>query len=101
MVGIGLGLYLRYVPYGCMLFDRMIAALGVVATAGFMIYVTDAFGYLGYIIVLLYKNFGEQDLSILDFFVTFSYVTAVLCTLSFGASLLYFSRKSRASSESL
>ena len=46
MIGIGLGLYLAYVPYGCMLFDRMIAALGVVATAGFMIYVTDAFGYV-------------------------------------------------------
>ena len=95
MIGIGLGLYLAYVPYGCMLFDRMIAALGVVATAGFMIYVTDAFGYLGNIIVLLYKNFFQRELSILDFFITFSYVTSVICVVCFGASLVYFARKSR------
>jgi hypothetical protein len=95
MIGIGLGLYLAYVPYGCMLFDRMIAALGVVATAGFMIYVTDAFGYLGNIIVLLYKNFFQRELSILDFFITFSYVTSVICVVCFAASLVYFARKSR------
>ena len=94
MIGIGLGLYLAYVPYGCMLFDRMIAALGVVATAGFMIYVTDAFGYLGYIIILLYKNFAHPDSSILEFFITFSYVTSAICVVSFMISLLYFSRKS-------
>ncbi|MCA9516411.1 MAG: hypothetical protein KC635_15835, partial [Myxococcales bacterium] len=41
MILIGLGLYLAYVPFGCVLFDRLIAAVGIVATAGFMIYVTD------------------------------------------------------------
>ncbi len=95
MILVGLGLYLAYVPFGCVLFDRMIAAVGVVATAGFMIYVTDAFGYLGSVGLLLYKNFGAPNLSWLDFFVTFSYVTAVLCTASFVASMLYFERRSR------
>jgi len=95
MIGIGLGLYLAYVPYGCMLFDRMIAALGVVATAGFMIYVTDAFGYLGNIIVLLYKNFFQRDVSIFEFFISFSYLTSVVCVVCFLASLIYFARKSR------
>ena len=99
MIGIGLGLYLAYVPYGCMLFDRMIAALGVVATAGFMIYVTDAFGYLGNIIVLLYKNFFQRDVSIFEFFISFSYLTSIICVLCFAASLLYFARKSEALAE--
>lgn len=94
MIGIGLGLYLAYVPYGCMLFDRMIAALGVVATAGFMIYVTDAFGYLGYIITLLYRNFAQANTTMLDFFITFSYLTSAICVASFGFSLIYFSRQS-------
>ena len=52
MILIGVGLYLAYVPYGCVLFDRLIAATGVVGTAVFMIYVTDAFGYVGSIGVL-------------------------------------------------
>lgn len=96
MILVGLGLYLAYVPYGCVLFDRMIAAIGVVATAGFMIYVTDAFGYLGSVALLLYKNFGAPNLSWLDFFVGFSYVTSVLCTVCFVASMAYFARRSRA-----
>ena len=41
MILVGLGLYLGYVPYGCVLFDRTIAALGIVATAVFLIYVSD------------------------------------------------------------
>jgi len=96
MILVGLGLYLAYVPFGCVLFDRMIAAVGVVATAGFMIYVTDAFGYLGSVALLLYKNFGAPDLSWLDFFVTFSYVTSILCSACFVGSMIYFERRSRA-----
>ena len=93
MGAVGLGLYLGYVPYGCVLFDRLIAAVGFVATAGFMIYVTDAFGYLGSVGLLLYKNFGQADLSWLQFFYGFSYITALACTLAFVFSALYFWRR--------
>lgn len=90
MILVGLGLYLAYVPYGCVLFDRLIAAVGVSATAGFLIYVTDAFGYLGSVALLLYKNFGQPDLSWLQFFTTFSYVTSIVCTLLYIVSTGYF-----------
>ncbi len=90
MTLIGTGLYIAYVPYGCILFDRMIAAIGFVGTAGFMIYVTDAFGYLGTVVVLLYKDLGGGDISILDFFISFSYTTAAICFLSFLAAGFYF-----------
>lgn len=90
MIAVGLGLYLAYVPYGCVLFDRMIAAVGWVGTAGFLMYVTDAFGYLGSVGVLLFKNFGRAELSWLDFFVQFSYMTAGFCTVCFGLSLVFF-----------
>jgi hypothetical protein len=93
---VGLGLYLGYVPFGCVLFDRLIAAVGFVGTAGFMIYVTDAFGYLGSVSLLLYKNFGEPDLSWLDFFRGFSYITALLCSAAFVFSMLYFARVMKA-----
>lgn len=93
MVLIGCGLYLAYVPYGCMLFDRLIAATGAVGTAVFMIYVTDAFGYAGSIGVLLYKLVGQAELSWLAFFRGFSYVTAVVCTGAFVVSAWYFARR--------
>lgn len=93
MVLIGTGLYLAYVPYGCMLFDRLIAASGAAGTAVFMIYVTDAFGYAGSIGVLLYKLVGHPDLSWLAFFRGFSYVTAAVCTAAFVVSGWYFARR--------
>jgi len=95
MISVGLGLYLAYVPFNCVLFDRLVAAGGSVATAGFMIYVADAFGYLGSVGLLLYKNFGEPDLSWLDFFINFSWVMGIACAVGFGASALYFFRATR------
>lgn len=93
MVLLGTGLYLAYVPYGCMLFDRLIAASGAAGTAVFMIYVTDAFGYAGSIGVLLYKLLGHPDLSWLAFFRGFSYATAVVCSVAFAGSAWYFARR--------
>ena len=95
MITVGLGLYLAYVPYGCVLFDRLIAAMGSVANAGFMIYVTDAFGYLGNVGLLVWKDLGFAKLSWLEFFTGFSYVTAVVCTSLFVVSLIYFARLTR------
>lgn len=94
MITVGLGAYLAYVPFGCVLFDRLIATVGFVATAGFMIYVTDAFGYLGSVVIMLYKNFGAGEVQWLSFFVSFSYATSVLCTACFVASAVYFHRRS-------
>ncbi|MEM9491638.1 MAG: DUF5690 family protein [Myxococcota bacterium] len=93
MILVGLGLYLAYVPYGCVLFDRMIAALGVVATSVFLIYVSDAIGYSGSVGVLLYKNFGQSDISMLEFLRGFSYVMSVVTSILFVLSAVYFMRR--------
>jgi hypothetical protein len=92
MLATGFGLYLAYVPYGCILFERMVAALGIAATTGFLIYVVDAVGYLGSVVLQLFRSFGAADLSWVDFFVGFSYVTSVVCTVAFLASMVYFAR---------
>ena len=90
MILLGVGLYLAYVPYGCVLFDRLIAATGAVGTAVFMIYVTDAFGYLGAITINMIKNFGGASISWLSFFRGLTYVTSAVCTVAFVASAWYF-----------
>jgi hypothetical protein len=95
MGAVGLGLYLGYVPYGCVLFDRTIAALGVVATAVFLIYLSDAVAYGGSVALVLYKAFGQAGMSKLEFFRTFSYVASAVCTLFFTISCVYFVRQSR------
>jgi hypothetical protein len=95
MISVGLGLYLGYVPYNCVLFDRMLPAVGTVGTAGFMIYLSDSLGYLGSSGVLLYKNFAQPQLPWLEFMTTLSAVTAGVCLLLFGLSALYFARRTR------
>jgi hypothetical protein len=95
MTLVGLGLYLGYVPYGCVLFDRTIAALGIVATAVFLIYVSDAVAYGGAVLVVLYKDLGQPDISMLQFFRYFSYVTSIVCLLGLVISGHYFLQRAR------
>ncbi len=95
MTMVGLGLYLGYVPYGCVLFDRTIAALGIVATAVFLIYVSDAVAYGGSVAIVLYKTLGQAAISKLQFFRYFSYVTSAVCLVFLAISGSYFLRRAR------
>jgi hypothetical protein len=90
MVLTGLGVYLAYVPYGSVLFDRLMASTRFVGTAVFAIYIADAIGYCGSISVQLYKDFGQRDVSRLEFFRGFSYLTSAVSVLCLIASWLYF-----------
>eukprot|EP01035_Chromulina_nebulosa_P055489 gene55489-76038_t len=90
MIAGGAGLYLAYTPFNAMLFDRMIACSGTVATAGFLIYVADASGYLGSVILLLVRNFAAVDLPWLPFFVGAAYATSLAgLVLVTGAAILF------------
>jgi len=95
MISVGFGLYICYVPFNCIFFDRMIANFRIKGNAGYLIYIADAFGYLGSMGVLLYKNFGHSKLSWLKFFMTSTYLIAILGTIITLVSLLYFKRKYR------
>ncbi|NJL14641.1 MAG: hypothetical protein HC913_17655, partial [Microscillaceae bacterium] len=93
MILVGLGLYLAYVPFNCILFDRMLAAYEYRGNAGFLIYLADAFGYLGSVGILFYKNFGQARLSWLQFFIQSSYLLAGFGILTVGLSWAYFRQK--------
>jgi hypothetical protein len=70
------GLYLGYVPYNCFYFERMLAAYRVPGNVGFLIYIADAFGYLGTVVVLLVKEFVKIKYSWVDFFTGMFYISA-------------------------
>ena len=93
MILVGSGVFLTYVPYGCVLFDRLIAVVRTVGTAVFAIYVADALGYTGTIGVILYKELAYAETSNLDFFRSFSYFTSVVCTGAIAGSWVYFRRR--------
>ncbi len=95
MVLIGLGLYLGYVPFNSIFFDRLIAAFSYVGTVGFIMYIADAFGYLGTIAVVLFRELGLAELSWLDFFITSGYILSVTGTVLISGSMIYFHKKHR------
>ena len=90
MIITGLGVYLAYVPYGSVLFDRMIASTGVVGTAVFAIYVADFIGYVGPLAVMQTKDLLFGSVSRLDFFRSFSYFLSVLGSVLLLLSGVYF-----------
>jgi Family of unknown function (DUF5690) len=95
MILIGLGLYLGYVPFNSIFFDRLLAAFRYVGTVGFIIYIADSFGYLGSVGVLFFKEFGHAELSWLDFFISSGYIISIIGTLLIAGSMLYFHLKHR------
>lgn len=90
MVLIGTGLYMGYVPFNSIFFDRLIATFKYVGTVGFIMYVADAFGYVGSVGVLFFKEFSGVGMSYMDLFITGGYALSVMGTLLIVSSMVYF-----------
>jgi MFS family permease len=89
----GVGLYMGYVPFNCMLFERLIATFKYISNAGFIIYVADSFGYLGSDAILLIKNFMHIKISWTDFFIQMVLAVSIAGILLVMFSFIYFKRK--------
>lgn len=91
----GLGMYLPYVAMNTSVFERMLAMTRERGNMGFLMYVVDAIGYLGYVGVIVYKSAASPKGSMLDLF-TLSCWIAAICTLAcaLGASI-YFARRTQ------
>jgi len=93
MTLVGIGLYLGYIPFNSIFFDRLIAAFKYVGTVGYLMYLADSFGYLGSIGVLFFKEFGYTEITWLNFFLAGGYFMSVAGTLLIGGSMIYFHYK--------
>lgn len=93
MILSGLGLYLGYTPFNAMLFDRLVAATRRAGTAGFLIYVADASGYAGSVVLMLLRNMPGVALDWLPFFIALAYAGAATCLVMGTASAIYFWKK--------
>ncbi len=93
IVLVGLGLYMGYIPFNCILFDRMIASFKLKANVGYFMYLVDAFGYLASATVIVIKGAIQLNISWTVFFsnglIILSLVGTVLCIINF----IYFSNK--------
>jgi len=90
---VGLGLYMGYIPFNCIFFERLIAAFRITGNVGFLMYLADAFGYLGSVAVMLTKEFLSLDIQWSKFYsygVVFGSVLGVAATFF---SYFYFNKK--------
>jgi len=91
----GLGLYLGYVPYNAVFFERLLASFHYKGNVGFLIYVADSIGYLGSVSVLLVKELGRPGISWGAFFKEGVMTVAIIGGICAALSLLYFLRSAR------
>ncbi len=89
----GLGIYLAYVPFGTLLFERTFAYTRYAGTAVFAIYVADAIGYTGTVALQIYKDLLAGGRDELGFFIDFTKVVALAGVPLLACALIYFRRK--------
>ncbi|HWB10797.1 MAG TPA: DUF5690 family protein [Pirellulales bacterium] len=96
MVGVGLGLYLPYVAIHTTVFERMLAMTRERGNLGFLMYVADTVGYLGYAAVIVGRSFARPDTKMLTFFTAACWFAAFFCFASLLATWRYFANRSGA-----
>ncbi|AMR32699.1 hypothetical protein A0256_15350 [Mucilaginibacter sp. PAMC 26640] len=97
MTTVGLGLYMVYIPFNAVFFERLISTFKYAGNVGFLIYLADSFGYIGSVGVLLSKEIFKVQLKWVTFFsnsVIWLSVIGLFLTLF---SAVYFARKAKIS----
>jgi hypothetical protein len=93
MVLIGLGLYLPYVAMHTTVFERLIAMTRERGNLGFLMYVADSIGYLGYVAVLIGRQIAAPKEDFLGFFFTTCWLIAALGGIALVGSWVWFARR--------
>jgi len=92
MVTCGIGLYVPYVAFHTSVFERLIAAARMPSNLGFLMYMADSIGYLGYAVVIVAKTRMNKDIELLPYFQWILLIAASSSILCLVAALLYFQR---------
>lgn len=97
MVVIGLGLYLPYVAMHTTVFERLLAMTRDRGNIGFLMYVADSIGYLGYVAVILLRMFWTSDVNFVGYFTWLCWLAVVAAAVCLLLSWRYFQPSAEAS----
>ena len=89
----GLCMYLPYLLFHTILFERWLAFFKYKGNLGYLMYISDSVGYFGSVLVLLYKNYGTRGFTWLPFFTSVTYIIGIGIVVLGIASIFYFRRK--------
>ena len=94
IVLLGFGLYVPYVAVHTTIFERLIAMTRDRGNIGYLLYLADAFGYLGYVAVMVVRNFGAGG-AILPLFKATAWAVASLSVISLAVAMAFFAWRLR------
>ena len=93
MVLLGVGIYLPYVAIHTTVFERLIALTREKGNIGFLMYLADAIGYLGYCAVMLCRSFFKPEEGFLPFFIKLSLIILLGTLALVTTSILLYRRR--------
>lgn len=91
-------LYTVYLSFQTLFFERFIACFRICGNVGFFIITLDFVGYMGTVLVLVFKECFSPDINWLQFYNVMSGYVGVVCAVAFAASagyLVWRNRKER------
>jgi len=94
MVLLGVGLYLPYVSVSTTIFERLVAMTRDRGTIAFLMYLVDAWGYLGYVAVMLGRSVFHAGGNFLGFFTTLCWIASGIGIVCVAGCWVYFGRRS-------
>lgn len=96
MVLVGFGLYLPYVAIHTTVFERLLAMTRERGNLGFLMYLADAFGYLGYVVIMFSRNLIVGRENFLEFFTSVCWTALAASLLALFVASIYFANHGRA-----
>jgi len=97
MVLVGLALYIPYFAIHTTIFERFLAVTRERGNVGYLFYVADSIGYLGYVVVLGLRISGVGAAeNHLGFFITLCWIAVLLLMASSLGAMAYFIRRTKA-----
>jgi hypothetical protein len=91
VVLVGIATYLPYMAVHTSIFERLLAVTRDEGNIGYLMYLVDSFGYLGYVAVILWEGRIDKR-TVVPFFVTTSWVVMAAGLAAFLAAGIYFAR---------
>ena len=88
-------LYLAYLCFQTIFFDRFIACFRIRGNVGFFIVLIDFIGYLGTVIVLAVKEFLNPDINWLSFYNQLAGYVGLGCSVLFVGAWVYLYRQAK------
>lgn len=88
-------LYIAYLTFQTIFFDRFIACFRIRGNVGFFIVTTDFLGYTGTVLVLVLKEFCNPDIDWAVFYNRFAGYVGIFCCVTFVCSFVYLHQRFR------